>query len=716
MATTKEKSMDASTPKTGKTSADAKVVTPVTPVVRSQDFSDSHSASVLPVCGDGRTDCGNLTFPEIKVGSIPPPRVHTPWPSVDSCASSLHSHVYSQGLSSADRPHGLTAGQKRVRKAADKARKGAEDLENVSSQLEQAQGNVDAVIDEANEQLESVVEQIEELDPHNNDEIKEDYRLDLWRKIDFVTALGQEERGMLRSIYSLDGLDQVYGEGIPWVRRWMLIQHEADQSGHCRGVNAQAFQMRTEHADIATYHVVYEKRWAAGPMQIFRSFPNFQPREGDPDHALYPTYPYVKCSDSHEYDARVSLRVAAMIKWDIPAVSLLAMDHDTLVSAYRMRAACCNVPGDDIELIDNTLKFLHDVCLDIVNKQRDAPTDPMNFRFGTFASVENTRLPTGTVGQKAISSLWRTCDLISTLLRVAVFSVCAFLVFLLAWMLMAPSFPVLILTTSTLLLGVYGGGSGQCVLWLISLLYVLFGVLSGGTLYAISNLFLWVPTILFAAGLANLLIRFGVVSRFFENGRQQISLCRDGLPNVLLSLSVRLITLLEYCTRRQEQSIAGRTPSRPILVPTLRRSRPRSTRTRSLSSILQPETVASMSRPVAPEQVLDFIPQITRALRLTSLQRLCVSASWRSIAICSVMLLIVGLSVTISQWHSRARTVSISATSASAFEVAECLVTCVRRWATDSQISCSCSSQLADVEWNVVALLKATTASLLRPG
>jgi len=598
-----------------------------------------------------------------------------------------------------------------MKRSAGKAKANMAAAVNAGEQVQDAAGQVDALQERANDIVQGVEEECAELDPGCGEAATEDYQLQVYKEIDTFEARSGVDRGIMAELYSLDGKDTHYGKGVSWLRRWTKLSDEPEPTVPCRSVECQAFTQRSKHADLSKWVMVTNVRFAARPLEIIKSFPNFV----DDGDTMVARYPFVKMDDDHQSVLMVSLRAAAMMKANHTAYDIISMSQDSLESLYKMRVAGLNVPADEPFAMDHTIKWLYDFCLSQVQEERDEANDPLNFQFGTAAVWGNTSSPTATVLEKVSLKISQSYAMVCVLLNVALFSVAAYLVCLLAYMLLVPSFPVLILTILALLFAESENALLQCVPLLISVSYVIFVVLYGGILYGIFTLCLWVPTCLLSAGFVRLIIRIGGVRSLFRLGDAQIAYSRRSISAALASLNWSLTTIVEQCSRRRALLIRAATRSSAIVgqsFPQLRRS---FTETLSLSNTFQSPSEVRTSLDEFGRTLAHYTLRIIQALKHIIPQRLCEHAKYSCIAICCVMFLtIVLLCITWSR-PSQPETVSISQISKSLSQAAECLATCAPRWVTGSPTLCSCFTQQSALQRQSRVWLRGMMDYLLPP-
>lgn len=621
------------------------------------------------------------------------------------------------GHSSGSSAHRRSKGQKEMKKAATKTKAAMEVVRNLAEQKDAELGNLDATEEIAADVVEDVKEELKSMeDAAIEHEIEEDYELKEYKKLQTVAARSPVESGIWGHIMSKDGQDSVFGEGISWTRRWIKIADlpEPAPGKMVRGTSDQSFTARTVHADLTHWRMVTHVRYAACPTELFKSFPNFQPVPGS-EGVEQATYPFVKAWKTTTQDMTVSLRAVCNMKNNNTAKAITALDSISLSSLYRMRTPVINIPADDTKIMDGTIKFLYDLCLGMVQDANDEDGDPCSFHFGITTPVGPTPLHTDTVAARLTSRLCKWSDQVSGYMTAGLRLSLGFLVFLLAYMLVVPSFPALILMTLTLLLAESPSALLQRVPWLISLSYVIFELSSAGTFIATFVLLTWLPMYLFSRGCVVLLTRFGAVRKFLQIGEDVDAPLENLICSATHLLSSSLITMVECSSRRLEQSTRELTRLRLIAAQYSPQLSASCTRIRSsLSTSLLPSVGITLLPAVQP-QATYFTPLTIRVLKLTSLLKSCESAKLRSIAICCAIFLVMTLSCAIWWLRSPPPTASASQISRSTYEVAECLATCAHRWAMGSPTSCSCSTPLNVLGRQSRGLLRATMDYLLPP-
>jgi len=600
---------------------------------------------------------------------------------------------------------------KAIKKAQSKALNKTAIVHNLADQAQAAQGNLDALNQTATETVEAVKEEVAALTA-GDEEITEDYDIGPWREIRAFHAHSSVDRGFYAELMSMDNRDEQFGKGISWVHRWTKEADINYTKDHRRCVQDQSYRMATEFADITTWRVFKEQRFAATPMEMIRSIPNYQHDDGHLTERA--VYPFFNSTKSSECIYHVSLRAAAMMKSKTTAEAIARLSDEGLVSLYRMITAGINIPGVEGEVIDGTMRFLRDWCLSLLEEYNDEPDNPLCFRFGDVFGPANTPLPTDTVGRKITLRLARTFEQTYFLLVAALYSALGFLALLLVYKLMAPSYLALTLTTATLLLAGSRNGLLQFVPLSISLCYVSSVLLYDGILFGILSLCGWVPTLVLSAGLARQITRFGVARSLLQLGDEQIVNSGPSICRALLSLSWKAITLLENYTRKPALLIPVATHSNAIPAPISTPSSPKSIATPSSSStsrLLIEADILCLALAIRADY---YTRQTTRALKRILPQRLCEHVNFNYIVICSVIFLVVLLSLGISRWRSAPEIDSTLPISESMYGAVECLATCAHHWATDSLTSCSCRSPLRNLGQSSLVLLKEMTGYLAR--
>lgn len=586
--------------------------------------------------------------------------------------------------------HGKTEGQKKVKRAQGKALKAAQVVQNLAGQEMKIEGELDALDEVAEDALSDVAEEIAQLNPGADEDIKEDYVLNHYpNDLETVVAHSNVERGIWGKLYSIDGLDEKFGEGVSWVRRWWMVSQLPDLQVPVRGVDVQAFTLKTIHADLYKYHRHIDKRYATNLFTVLDSFPNYK---NCGDGQQKPTFPYVDTTGESDADFTVSMRVLANMKHNKTARDIVSMSEVSLSSLYCMRAAACNIPIDRKDIMDGTVKLLYDMCLEMLEVASEDEGNPLNFPVGTTISTGPTPLLTATVAGRVGLKLCHYSEVMSTALVVVLYSVLASLGCLLVYTYLVPSYLALTLMTILHLLLACKSGLAQFALVLIIVSYVVLGTLFAGMFDAILSLCLWIPTYLLARGLAKLLIRFGVVNNFSQRGSALAESCKTDISDVIASLNWSLITAPENILKRPVRSIPDRTPSNAIAGPSSQRLRRSSIETHSSLNISQWQIAGPTWRTDFVLAAAYYIQQITQALRLTSLRKSCESVSSNCIVICLVIFLVIMSYYTTCWWRSPPPTLSVLQTLRYALRDAACQATCAPRWAMGSQTSCSCST------------------------
>jgi len=274
-------------------------------------------------------------------------------------------------------------------------RKAAE-VQNLTQQADAAQGNLDAVNMKAETVAEEVEEEVAALTA-GDDSLTEDYDIGPWREIDHFIARSTVEHGFYAELMSLDARDAEFEKGVSWTHRWIKINDVNYSLDHRRAVQDQSYRMATEHADIAIFRCIKDHRFAASPMEIIRSIPNWVPVGGGMEAARYPFFDSTRQVTA---DYVVSLRAAAMIKAKLPAEAISRMTEEALASYYKLITGSINLPGIEGTVMDGTMRFVRDWSLHVLQTTNDEPNDPMSFQFGTVYSQVDTPSPTATVVQK----------------------------------------------------------------------------------------------------------------------------------------------------------------------------------------------------------------------------------------------------------------------------------------------------------------------------